>query len=496
MSELLRQAILGSAHTGARASSAADNLVSKLGGLDRERALLLCAATEALMRRAARVLPQRRAQWPSAEPETLRASSLQLTAAVRTLLDQADELLEETLTRMARAGMLLAPELLPLALDHTAPELRDLLRPVLGQRGAWLAKQRPDWAWALTAGQGASAPAPDFEQRWSDGNAAERRQLFVLLRQHDPARARGLAAEAWKQERAEQRAAFAESFAINLQADDQAFLNSLLADRSAIVQRVAARLLWRLPSSEVAERMAARARAHVRYESQRGAWQVSLPPEPLDPSWLRDGVTERPPEAGLLGQRQWWLQQLLAAVPCETWLASSEATPQQLAAAAAKHEYGSALLDGLTRAALQNDERTWFAALWDAWCKSDLAPAITPDPHVLLSRKLSAQEVAARAQQLVTEDKLRLLLPHLPRPWPEDLALSVLGAISDLRLSFREIIPVAALAIPVALLPDALPLPESTQVEYPLRAFLRALADFQEVAALRRMIAAETTGDD
>jgi hypothetical protein len=491
MSELLREAILGTAHTGARADSAADVLVSKLEGVDRERALLLCAATEALMRRAARVLPQRRSQLPLAEPESLRASSLQLTAAVRALLEQDDELLEETLTRMARAGVRLAPELLPLALDHTAPALRDLLRPVLGQRGAWLAQQRPDWGWALAGGEGALAP--DFAQRWSEGSAAERRQLFARLRRLDPARARELATEAWKQERAEQRAAFAEAFAINLQPDDQAFLNDLLADRSALVQRAAARLLWRLPGGELAERMAARARAHVRVTP--AGLHVSLPPEPLDPSWLRDGITEKPP-AGTLGQRQWWLQQLVAAVPCATWLAGSEATPQQLAAAAASHEFGAALLDGLTRAALQYDERSWCAALWDAWAKSDLASAITPEPRVLLSHKLSAQEVAARAPQLVAEDKLHVLLPHLPRPWPEDLALRVLAAISDLRLSFREIIPVAALAIPVALLPDALPLPESTQVEYPLRAFVRALSDFQEVTALRRMIAAETTHDD
>jgi hypothetical protein len=494
MSELLREAILGTAHTGAREPSAADRLVSKVQGLDRERALLLCAATEALTRRAARVLPQRRPQLPPAEAETEPPSSLQLTAAVRAQLEQDDDLLAETLTRMARASVRLAPELLPLALDQTSPRLRQLLRPLLGRRGAWLARQRPEWAWALVAGEGA-LPA-DFERRWSEANAAERRQLFALMRQEDPSRGRELAAEAWRQERAEQRAAFAEAFAINLQPADQTFLSSLLEDRSALVQRIAARLLWRLPGSEVAARMRARACAHVGFVPERCVWNVNLPPEPLDPSWLRDGITEQPPASCPLGQRQWWLQQLVAAVPCATWQASSLATPQQLAAAAATHEFGGALLDGMTRAALQFDERTWFAPLWDAWAKSDLDGAVTPEPRIVLSRKLSAQEVAARAPQLVSEDKLRVLLEYLPRPWPEALALRVLAAISELRVSFREVIPVAALAIPVALLPDAVPLPESTQVEYPLRAFVRALADFQEVAALRRSIAAETTCDD
>jgi hypothetical protein len=488
MSDLLREAILGTAHTGA-GTRAADALVSKLDAVDRERSLLLSAAKAALLRRAARVLPQRRSQLPLAAPEVLRPSSLQLTAAMSQLLQQDDELLEEALTRMARAGVRLAPELLPLALEQTAPALRDLLRPVLGQRGAWLAAQRPEWAWALRAGEGLPA---DFEQRWADGNAVERRQLFTQLRTHDPARARDLAAEAWKHERAEQRAAFVEAFAIGLQPDDQAFLTGLLADRSAYVQRMAARLLWRLPGSELAERMLARARAHVRFEpAPEPRWHVSLPSQ-LDASWQLDGVLEKPPEKSPLGPRQSWLQQLVAAVPCSTW----SGPPQQLVAAAARHEYAGALLDGLTRAALRNNERAWLAPLWDAWARSDLPGAIAPEPRVLLSGKLTPREVAARAAQLVSEDKLRALLPHLPRPWPEPLALRALAAIAELRLLFRETIPVAALAIPVALLPDALPLPESHQVDYPLRAFVRALAAFQEVAALRRSIAAETTFDD
>lgn len=565
MSELLREAILGTAHTAARAVSAADGLIGKLSGIERERVLLLSAAAEALARRAGRLLPERRSLLPVAEPEMMRVSSLQLTAAVRVLLEEGGDLLHETLVRMARAGVRLAPELLPLALEQSSPALRELLRPVLGHRGAWLAQTRSEWTWARAdvAGEGSPALPSDFLECWSDGNAAERRRLFALLRAQNPARGRELAAEAWKHERAEQRAAFAEAFAIGLSPDDQAFLSDMLADRSAFVQRTAARLLWRLPSSEVAARMLARARAHVRFKN--GTWSISLPPEPLDPSWMRDGIAEKPPDGGALGKRQWWLQQLIAAVPCASWvppaasaaeqvtspqqleaadsslagvspavatakqpvvqqldaavssaaelppaargadssaarlpppIVSGQVELQQLLAAAAAHEFAGALLDGLTRAALQYDEHAWFAPLWDAWAKTHVPAAVAPDPRVLLSAKLTAREVAARAPQLVSDDKLRALLLHLPRPWPEPLALRVLSAIADLRPAFRDIIPVAALAIPVALLPDALPLPEIKQVELPLRAFVRALADFQEVAALRRTIAAETTGDD
>ncbi|HTU59668.1 MAG TPA: hypothetical protein VMF89_14555, partial [Polyangiales bacterium] len=105
MSELLREAILGTARTGARAVSSVDGLIGKVAGLERERVLLLSAAAEALARRAGRVLPQRRLLLPVAEPETLRVSSLQLTAAMRALLEDGGDLLDEALTRMARAGV-------------------------------------------------------------------------------------------------------------------------------------------------------------------------------------------------------------------------------------------------------------------------------------------------------------------------------------------------------------------------------------------------------
>jgi len=495
MSELLRAAILGTGQGGdpvsERSESPADTLIDALGELPRERALLLRAGAHALLRRAGRVLPRRSPSLPLAAAESLRASSPPLTDALRMLFESDEDLLAEALERMARARVRLAPELLPLALEQTEPELRARLKPVLGARGAWLAAQRPEWTWALDAASGAALPS-DFELRWSEGNAAERRGLFTLARKLSPAHARELAVDAFPHEKADQRAAFAEAFAIGLGADDEPFLSGLLSDRSAVVQKAAARVLWRLPGSALAQRMLERARAHVRYEPSAARWHVRLPAEPLDPSWEREGIREVPPGTRQLGQRQWWTLQLMAAVPCASWLPDGDSDPQLLVAAARKHEHAAILLDGLTQSALMRGERAWFAPLWDAWAASDLTSTLTSEPRAALGAQLTPEEITARAAQLVADDRLRPLLSHLPRPWPEALALRVLAGISDLRLSLRDAIPVAALGIPVELLPDSIPLPDSGQVEYPLRAFVRALEHFQQVAALRRSIAAET----
>lgn len=511
MSELLRAAIVGTAHSGDRAAdragSAADALLDHLPGAERERALLLRAGAHAVLRRAGRILPARASSLPAAEPEVLRPSSAALTTALRVLLESNDELLSEALERMAKAQLRLAPELLPLALQQTLPARRARLRPVLGRRGEWLARQRPEWAWALAADSGDRLPA-DFDPRWSEGNLAERRNLLSLLRRLSPARARELAAEAWKHEKAEQRAAFLEVFALRLSPDDRSFLESALSDRSAHVRHAAARLLWRLPDSELARRMSARAHAHLRYEPPHalgaaphalargqdpGRWQVTLPPEPLDPAWERDGILDTPPNTRQLGQRQWWLLQLVASVACSTWLPDPHTPPRALAAAALQHEFAGALLDGLTRSALAREDRAWFAPLWDAWAGAELTSTLTPHPRITLSAMLTPDEITARTPQLIAHDKLRELLPHLPRPWPEPLAHAVLAEIAALRVTFRDAIPAAALGVPVALLPDAIPLPDLSEVDYPLRPYVRALENFQQVAALRRSIAAETT---
>ena len=64
---------------------------------------------------------------------------------------------------------------------------------------------------------------------------------------------------------------------------------------------------------------------------------------------------------------------------------------------------------------------------------------------------------------------------RLPMEWHKDVLAYVLLATTFLEL-----------------LPDAAALPHPSEVEYPLRAFVRALEAFQQVAALRRSIAAET----
>ncbi len=499
MSDFVRAAIVGTAQLGDLASlrtgSPADELVTQLGEGDRERAFLLRVGAYTVLRRAARVPVRPEAQAEPAAADARPPMSARLTEILRTLFAEMEpELLAEALERSARAQLRLAPELLPLALEQTAPARRALLAPLLGERGLWLAQRRPEWSWGLALGALDALPA-EFEQRWAEGSAVERKVWLGRLRRSAPELARELVAEAWKQEKLEQRQAWLEVIASRVDAEDEPWLASLASERSASLRIAGARLLWRLPGSEVARRVAARAHSWVSF--QGGAWRVTLPPEPYDPAWERDGIAESPPPGQSIGKRQWWLLQTLWAVSPDGWLAAPDVTRESLLAAALGQEFGGVLLDGIAGAALSLGSTAWFAPLWDAWFQVDWPSALPEPPLATLTRRLDAEAACSRGLALLQHDARSALLAYLPRPWPEPVALGFLAGLKGGRAFAAEVLNAAALGIAVELLPENIALPEpavldSLRLDAAARAQLRALDRFRTVAAVRREIAQET----
>lgn len=508
MNELERIAILGTVQVGLGDASSelthtpVDGLIAQLRAgpetPEPERLLLLHAGAHAALRRAAALPVKRAAPADVAPSDTLRPSGLRLNGMLAALLDWNEhELLAEALQRMARAGMRLAPMLLPSALEQRLPARRALLRPLLGARGLWLAKQRAAWAWALAAEAADALPA-DLEQRWSEQSAADRRALLLQLRERDPARARELIAAHIAGENAEQRLAWLEVMAHHLGPEDEPLLAGLRSDRSAGVRVAAARLQWRLPDSALARRVQARAAALVQYEPGRrgllrtltgaqavGRFQVQLPPERYDPDWANDGVVEVIPRQGI-GQRQWLLLQLVSVMPPDRW----PDAPEQVLAAAQTHEHAGVLLDGLTSAAVRFESRAWFAPLWDCWRQWGTASWLTDNALAQLTRRLEPDAITARAGVMLQDEKARAMLIHVPSPWPLALGREFVAHMPRLP-AHGSLFGVAARAIALESLPAELPGP-STSDDVQARSYARALDQFQSIVSLRRDIAQET----
>lgn len=290
-------------------------------------------------------------------PDDLPECGPEPAARLRRMLDgDHAEIIPEWLELLAGSGRRLPGEALEYALDlgRTRSELRPVLRRVLGARGRWLAARNPA-VWGYVGGE---ADRADPDHVWQTGTKAERMIALRSLRQTDAEKARSLVAATWASEPADERAAIVEAFGEGLSLADEPFLEAALDDRSKVVRRAAAEMSARLGGSRLAQRMAERARACLKWG---GKVPLVSAPKECDPTMIRDGVEPKPP-AGL-GERAWWLRQVIAAAPLSAWSPPGFPPPDCLIDAGWSNEWLDDVWFGWARAAARERDETWADAL-------------------------------------------------------------------------------------------------------------------------------------
>ena len=459
---LVKAALLGTERTGrpspepkaepSRVAALVDAVAAD-PGRSAERVLLAAAASLAIARRAGGLAQRPNVDSPSPAPpidlpEVGEEAASTLGALVAGTWRQ---LLPEWLDACRAAGRRVPSAQLPSVLDLATGDraLRGPVTGALGERGRWLAIQRPEWAWAVGAAAGEVPDDP--AAAWAEGTSAERRDLLSAVRAVDPALGRSLVESTWRTDKADDRAAFVQFLVREVSMDDEPFLEERArTDRAKDVRRAAAGALAHLPGSRLATRMQERAWAHVDVDrSLRRGVVVSLPHE-LPDDWVADGVERATRRTG--GERAWWLRQVVASAPLDAWGPAAEAV-----AAAGGVDHGDVLLLGWALAATRQHRADWATAL--------LATADLEDPARLLRILDPADRAAWLTRALEAASPLRSaalleLCAEVPRPWSSALVQVAAGRAAALVLAQ----PVRAhLARPVLLLaaeraePSALP---------------------------------------
>lgn len=328
-----------------------------------------------------------------------------LVATLHWVLDGGPLRLQRvSFARLTQAGLCLPHAMLPMALDlaRQSAVLRPALQPLLGERGVWLAQQRDEWHFAA----GTAATEDNDPRHWTDGTLEQRQAFLARERAQSPGAARDRLTAALPELPARERAELARGLAVGLGPDDEPLLDVLRADRGQEVRAVAADLLLQLPDSALARRAAARVSALLSGGPGRaaGAWRIE-PPTEAGADWKAEHIETVPPK-GALGERAWWLYQLVRQVPLAWWTAHTGLNAAELLAWAEAGDWGPSLWRGWRDALRRSSDARWAEAMLDDPHESQRrrASTVSDDSAFLLARVSPTARERYFERQLASAD--------------------------------------------------------------------------------------------
>lgn len=439
-----------------------DATLAQVQGLAPPRRLLAAAAIVALWERAGlepsvadKALPDPapRDDVPFCSP---RASRYLLKLLAESLHDLVPEYLAALARRRKAISPIAMPELFDYALNR--PPVRQLIIPVLGAHGRWLASQNPAWAQLFVTPDESALAA-----QWETASRSERSSLLTQLRAGDPAAARDVITKTWDQEPAEDRATFLSMLADQLSPADEAFLEAALDDRSKRVRAVAADLLARLPNSALAQRMVQRIKPLV--QSARSRLDVGLPAQ-CDAAMERDGIQPKAP-AGV-SERMWWLAHIVAAVPLSFWTQLTSRTPSDVVKLVGKSDQRASILSGWARTGGRCGDATWCEVLLHQWVENPWIAAENLVPLLEFSQaenlvegmaqdRLEAWIIDLLKRKRSSDDEsnsILFILSHHRRPWSAALTRAFLDRMCNLSAQLSYPVLNGWVACPVELCGD------------------------------------------
>jgi hypothetical protein len=329
---------------------------------------------------------------------------------LRMIRGQHAELIPEWSQLALEAGRQVPPQFVPLVLTHLKPTDAKGFGDLLGPTGQWLVRLNPDWKIAFTV----EAPSHDH---WLSGTLDERRSELLALRKQDPAQAREWLQETWAKDPPDEREAFLRLFTTGLSLADESFLEAALDDKRKPVRQAAVQLLASLPESQLSRRHGARLDALIAADEKKGllARKLGRPklklniilPEAIDKATQRDGVDAKVPANRKIGERAFWLSQMVALVPLSYWTTRFQCEPALLVAGVMETDYAGELLTALSEAAQRHPEREWLLALTDGWLATKDAQVRAERIVEVLQNAPDEVREAVLAAQLSKLDSLR-----------------------------------------------------------------------------------------
>ncbi|MCX7783950.1 MAG: DUF5691 domain-containing protein [Meiothermus sp.] len=458
----------------------------------KEEALLSAAAAASLYRRSGRVLPQSSHPLP---PVALPDRWRELTPSQHTCFEavmqpgsEKKDLMGELFRLMVQAQVRPYRGWVYRVLEeaHSNAELRPDALLILGERGRWMAQFVSFGQWVT--------PTELTHTHWEEGRLEERLAYLQQVRNAEPGRARALVEEVWAGESHEVKVRLLEVLQTRLSLEDEPFLESCLDEKRKEVRLQAANLLNQLPQSRLVQRMGARARPLLLFTpvGMRGLKKARLEvvlPEQFEKDWPRDGIEQKSVPYGM-GEKAWWLQQIVERVPPSWW-----GEPEQWIPSPDK-EWRDVLRKAWLNATLRFKDAHWATVLMAHLDDHNAAALIA----VLAKAEVEAQtlhRLNSRTTPLNSEGLEWQFLQRCPKPLSAEVAqalskralqsLSTWQKMEKMDWRVNQVLSELALMLPPAFVQQILPGQREAfaRPEHPL---LEAFAKFVEVLEFRQQM--------
>jgi len=193
------------------------------------------------------------------------------------------------------------------------------------------------------------------------------------MRGVDPTGARIWLERSWQTEPPDARVAFLETLlqSPGLSDADEAFLEGALNDKRKEARNAAMECLCRLPRSAHAARNLERLRPLLvltevekgllsRFKSRK--LEVTLP-ESLDKAAVRDGINAKPPAQQKIGERAYWLMQMVAMAPPAHWCERFQCDINTFMQSVLACDFSQELITALSHASIRHSDSEWITPL-------------------------------------------------------------------------------------------------------------------------------------
>ncbi|MEK7256932.1 MAG: DUF5691 domain-containing protein, partial [Bacteroidota bacterium] len=231
----------------------------------------------------------------------------------------------------------------------------------------------------------------------------ERLALLRHLRKTDPGRSLELLQATWQREAAADKTDFLDTFWTGLSLQDEPFLEACLDDKRKEVRELAARLLAKIPGSQLSERMWRRAAACFEFDGKN--LKINVVGEG-EANAGRDGILPKHPNwQG--GAKAVFLGQVVSLVPPERWEALFQKSAAEILKIFGQSDWQQPLLQAIREATLFFKNENWLEPLLAIWLEST-----NPGEFNSTKKQLVEMTPAAMANKLAL--KVLQVQPGLP----------------------------------------------------------------------------------